>query len=300
MIKSEFLTFIYSLQDKITEALEGLEPSKKFQEDLWDRPGGGGGKTRILSDGQVIEKGGVNTSAVHGKLSPAMTKQLGVEEDDFFACGISLVLHPVNPHAPTVHANFRYFELYDEDKNIVNQWLGGGIDLTPYIIYESDIKHFHRVCKTTCDLHHKDYYPKFKEACDQYFWNHHREEARGVGGIFFDYLKPTESMSLQDQFDFVKQMGNQFLTAYLPILTHRKDQTYTPEQREWQLIRRGRYVEFNLIHDKGTLFGLKTKGRIESIFMSLPPLVKWAYQAIPNNKEQQQLVDILIQPRAWV
>lgn len=202
---------------------------------------------------------------------------------------------------PTVHANFRYFELYDKDKNVVDQWFGGGLDLTPYYLFEEDALHFHTICKTVCDKHDLDFYDDYKKKCDAYFWNHHRDEARGIGGLFFDYCRPDETHTLEDWYAFVTEMGNGFLDAYLPIVQKRKALAYTPKQREWQELRRGRYVEFNLVHDKGTLFGLKTNGRIESILMSLPPVVQWSYDSHPEEgSEEAKLIDVLKTPKAWV
>jgi len=249
----------------------------------------------------VIEKGGVNISAVHGPLPKSMQEYFKVKDVDFFACGLSLVLHPVNPMVPTVHANWRYFEMYDEKGNTVDQWFGGGQDLTPYYLFEEDVRHFHQTCKTVCDSFHTDLYPDFKQKCDAYFFNKHRNEARGVGGLFFDYLKEEGSFSLTDRYDFVTAVGNSFLEAFTPILKKRKDLHYTPAQRNWQEIRRGRYVEFNLVHDKGTLFGLRTNGRIESILMSLPPKVQWHYDHHPEEgSEEARLLEVLKSPKNWV
>jgi coproporphyrinogen III oxidase len=255
----------------------------------------------VIENGNVFEKGGVNISAVHGKLPDTMQKMFGVGEADFFACGLSLVIHPKNPMVPTVHANWRYFEMYDENGNIINQWFGGGQDLTPYYLFEEDAKHFHQTCKTACDKHNPEFYPNYKKKCDEYFWNTHRFEARGIGGLFFDYLKATEQMSMEDRFNFVSEIGNSFLQAYIPIAEKRKDLPYTDAQRTWQEIRRGRYVEFNLVHDKGTLFGLKTNGRIESILMSLPPHVQWVYDHHPEpGSEEEKLLKVLAKPIEWI
>ena len=300
-MKKEFTTYIKSLQSKITTTLEQEDGVACFREDVWERPGGGGGRTRVIENGGVFEKGGVNTSEVFGKLPESMQKQLGVTHADFFACGISLVLHPKNPMVPTVHANFRYFELYDSNRNVVDQWFGGGLDLTPYYLFDEDAKHFHTVCKTICDTHDATFYTDYKEKCDDYFWNHHRDEARGIGGLFFDYCRPNNTHDLSSWYAFITQMGSGFLNAYVPIVQKRKMLPYTSKQRQWQELRRGRYVEFNLVHDKGTLFGLKTKGRIESILMSLPPTVQWAYDAQPvEGSEEARLLSILKKPIAWV
>lgn len=300
-MKTQFITYIKDLQNRITTALEQEDGLAHFREDKWQREGGGGGRTRVIENGNVFEKGGVNISEVFGSLPESMQKQLGVSHTDFFACGISLVLHPKNPMVPTVHANFRYFELYDDDKNVVDQWFGGGLDLTPYYLFEEDATHFHGVCKAVCDTHDATFYADYKKKCDAYFWNYHRDEARGIGGLFFDYCRPNEVHDLASWYAFITQMGDAFLDAYLPIVQKRKILPYTDAQRQWQEIRRGRYVEFNLVHDKGTLFGLKTKGRIESILMSLPPTVQWAYDAQPKeNTEEAKLITVLKNPKTWV
>lgn len=299
-IKDSFYEYIEQLQDTITNALEDLD-TVIFHEDLWKRSEGGGGRTRVLEGGSVFEKAGVNISAVHGVLPNSLKEYFGVEEANFYACGLSLVIHPKNPMVPTVHANWRYFEMYDKDQNRIDQWFGGGLDLTPYYIFEEDIIHFHTICKKCCDAFDTNFYPRFKEKCDSYFWNTHRNEARGVGGLFFDYCKPNETMSIEQWLDFVKGVGNDFLTAYLPIVNKRRDLAYTSLQREWQEIRRGRYVEFNLVHDKGTLFGLKTNGRIESILMSLPPEVKWKYDfQTKKGSPEEKLELILKNPKEWI
>lgn len=300
-MKNRFITYIKSLQNNITQSLEKEDGATTFREDSWKRPGGGGGKTRVIENGGVFEKGGVNVSEVFGTLPESMQQQLGVKHRDFFACGISLVIHPKSPMVPTVHANFRYFELYDKNKAVVDQWFGGGLDLTPYYVFDEDAIHFHQVCKTVCDTHHPDFYTKYKKQCDEYFWNHHREEARGIGGLFFDYCRPNENMTADAWYSFITQMGDAFLEAYLPIVQKRKSLPYSKENRQWQEIRRGRYVEFNLVHDKGTLFGLKTNGRIESILMSLPPHVQWVYDMHPEEgSEEEKLVTLLQQPKTWV
>lgn len=300
-MKEQFYQYILQLQDTITSKLEEVDGDAKFQEDLWEREEGGGGRTRVIENGTIFEKGGVNISAVHGELPEPLRKQFGVEQGDFFACGLSLVLHPKNPFIPTVHANWRYFEMYDKEGNIVTQWFGGGQDLTPYYLFEEDAVHFHTVCKIACDAHHSEFYPKFKETCDTYFWNTHRNEARGIGGLFFDYLKKTDEFSMQDRYDFVTQVGDSFLESYVPIVEKRRTKEYTQEHKDWQEIRRGRYVEFNLVHDRGTLFGLKTNGRIESILMSLPPTVQWKYNHHPEeNSQEAKLLEVLANPKEWI
>lgn len=300
-MKDTFYQYICQLQDQITSALEKADGQAVFKQDIWERPEGGGGRTRVIENGAVFEKGGVNISAVHGTLPESMQAYFKVNDVDFFACGLSLVLHPKNPFVPTVHANWRYFEMYDKSGKTVDQWFGGGQDLTPYYLFEEDARHFHQVCQAACNKHHPDYYAKFKSQCDAYFFNAHRNEARGIGGLFFDYCRPTEQFSLTRWYNFVTEVGNSFLQAYLPIVERRKKIPYHPEHRKWQEIRRGRYVEFNLVHDKGTLFGLKTNGRIESILMSLPPVVQWVYNHQPEpGSEEEKLLKSLQHPVDWV
>ncbi|WP_298542399.1 oxygen-dependent coproporphyrinogen oxidase [uncultured Aquimarina sp.] len=300
-MKEKFYQYIQDLQDTITAGLEEIDGQAKFKEDIWKRPEGGGGRTRVIENGMVFEKGGVNISGVHGKLPKAMQSYFNVVDVDFFACGLSLVLHPKNPMVPTVHANWRYFEMYDKEGTIVDSWFGGGQDLTPYYLFDEDATHFHQVCKTSCDRHDVDFYPLYKKKCDEYFYNAHREEGRGVGGLFFDYCKKTETMTMQNWYDFVTEVGDSFLQAYVPIVERRKNTKYTDIQKDWQEIRRGRYVEFNLVHDKGTLFGLKTNGRIESILMSLPPQVQWRYDHHPiPGSEEERLLKVLKEPKEWV
>lgn len=302
-VKTEFIAYITALQNEICTALEALDGKETFLGESWERDGGGGGLTRVIEKGNVFEKGGVNISEVHGELPDAIKKHFNVAEGWFWAGGISLVIHPVNPMVPTVHANFRYFELYkDQEMNHqTDGWFGGGADLTPYYLFDEDATHFHRVFKTACDRHGDDLYPLFKQQCDEYFHNSHRGEARGIGGLFFDYLRGDEKRSITNWNSFVNDTGSAFLDAYLPIVKRRMDEPYNPDQRYWQEIRRGRYVEFNLIHDRGTLFGLKTNGRIESIFMSLPPRVRWDYDFTPKaGSEEEKLINVLKSPIAWV
>lgn len=300
-MKEQFYTYIQQLQDTITSKLEEIDGGVKFKEDIWKRKEGGGGRTRVIENGNIFEKGGVNISKVFGELPEPLRKQFGVESGDFFACGLSLVIHPKNPFVPTVHANWRYFEMYDGEGNIVTQWFGGGQDLTPYYLFDEDASHFHKICKKACDNHDAEFYPKFKETCDKYFWNEHRNEARGIGGLFFDYLKKTEKFSMQDRYEFVTAIGNSFLDSYVPIVEKRKDLEYNQEHKDWQEVRRGRYVEFNLVHDRGTLFGLKTNGRIESILMSLPPTVQWKYNHHPEEgSKEEKLLKVLAKPKDWV
>ncbi len=300
-MKNKFYTYIENLQDAICATLEKVDGKSSFQEDLWQRKEGGGGRTRVIENGAVFEKGGVNISKVHGVLPEVLRKQFGVAAGNFFACGLSLVIHPKNPMVPTVHANWRYFEMYDDNGNLITQWFGGGQDLTPYYLFEEDAIHFHTVCKTACDKHNTSFYPKYKARCDAYFYNAHRNEGRGIGGLFFDYLKDEAEFSLQDRYNFVTEIGNSFLNSYVPIVEKRKNISYTPANKNWQEIRRGRYVEFNLVHDKGTLFGLKTNGRIESILMSLPPHVQWVYNHTPETgSEEEKLIHVLENSKNWI
>ena len=300
-MKAQFYQYIENLQDQITSTLEEVDGKAKFQEDNWKRKEGGGGRTRVIENGAIFEKGGVNISKVFGELPEPLRKQFGVKEGNFFACGLSLVLHPINPFVPTVHANWRYFEMYNDKGEIVTQWFGGGQDLTPYYLFDEDAIHFHTICKTACDKHNSGFHSKFKETCDNYFWNSHRNEARGIGGLFFDYLKEIDGFTIEDRFSFVTEVGDSFLESYVPIVEKRKKINFTRENKDWQEVRRGRYVEFNLVHDRGTLFGLKTNGRIESILMSLPPIVQWKYNHHPEeNSEEERLLEVLENPKDWV
>jgi len=280
--------FFRELQLRITERLEQLDGSVRFQEDAWERPAGGGGYARVLQDGAVFEKAGVNWSGVEGELPNELAGQLPGEGRAFRACGVSLVLHPRSPMVPTTHANFRCIEKRDR------LWFGGGADLTPYYLFRDDAVHFHRTLKAACDRHAPiGDYARFKKWCDEYFFLPHRGETRGVGGLFFDYLdadqsRPPVERTLERTFAFVRDVGEAFLPAYVPIVERHRDEPYGDRERHWQLMRRGRYVEFNLLYDRGTVFGLETGGRIESILMSLPPLVRWDYapQIEPGSREE--------------
>lgn len=299
-MQEKMTELIYRLQNEICVGLEGIDGSAKFREDLWERAEGGGGRTRVLEDGSCIEKGGVNTSVVFGPIPSALSQH--PKAAHFFACGISLVIHPRNPLAPTTHANYRYFELYDADKTLIDSWFGGGCDLTPYYIFEDDCVHFHRVIQRAIQPYGEEIYPDFKKRCDEYFYNSHRGEGRGIGGVFYDHMRSGDfNLSSAQWLDFQAANGQAFMDAYFPILSRRKDMDFRPTHREWQEIRRGRYVEFNLIHDRGTLFGLKSNGRIESILMSLPPAVQWKYDHHPEPASEEALcIDILKNPRRWV
>lgn len=282
-------TYFKDLQDRIVKGIEDLD-GVRFREDLWSRPGGGGGRTRILEEGNVFEKAGVNFSLVHGNLPEQFASKIPLGNGtSFFATGISLVLHPRSPMVPAVHANFRYLEKGDAE------WFGGGTDLTPCYPYAEDAAHFHRTIRQACDRHDAEFYPRFKKWCDEYFTLKHRGEMRGVGGIFFDYLQGDR----EKHFAFVQDAGNSFIDAYLPIAERRKNESYGDAERQYQLYRRGRYVEFNLLYDRGTIFGLETRGRTESILMSLPPLVRWLYdfKPVPGSREEKALE--FYQPKDW-
>lgn len=281
--------YFRDLQDRICQALSQVD-GRPFHEDPWQREGGGGGRTRVLADGNVFEKAGVNFSEVFGEMSAEFAAQVPGEGRHFTAAGISLVLHPRSPMVPTVHANFRFLTKGEKE------WFGGGADLTPYYPYREDAIHFHKTWKTVCTRHPAPVdYARFKKWCDDYFFLHHRQEPRGVGGIFFDYLEG----DFERLFAFIRDAGDRFLDAYLPIVHRRKDEPYTPDQRAFQEFRRGRYVEFNLIYDRGTLFGLKTGGRTESILMSLPPIVRFRYDYRPEPGSREAELYEVLQPRDW-
>lgn len=280
------------LQETICVALEEIDRGFRFTRDRWDHPGGGGGLSRVLEEGAVFEKAGVNTSSVSGLLTESMALRMNVPRSRFHASGLSLVLHPRSPMVPTVHANFRYFHREDGD-----QWFGGGMDLTPFYPVEDDIIHFHKTLKYACDMHGPDLYPEYKRWCDEYFTIKHRGENRGVGGVFFDYLRG----DLERHFAFLQSVGDVFLGAYTPIVNRRLHDTYGDRERQWQSMRRARYVEFNLVYDRGTLFGLEVGGRVESVLMSLPPTAQWRYnlQPPPGSREAK-LLELLARPRNWV
>ncbi len=307
--RAEWTDFIHDLQNKICSSLETIDGKGKFKEDVWQRKSGskgGGGITRVISNGNIFEKAGVNTSVVYGKLSRKMREVLHIplssKSTNWFAAGLSSVIHPYNPFVPTIHCNYRYFELTDVDETLTDCWLGGGTDLTPYYLFEEDAKHFHQTYKNVCDKFDEKFYTIFKKNCDDYFVNTHRNyERRGIGGIFYDHRKPDENHNLDFWFNFSKACGNAFIETYIPIVEKRKNISFTNEQKYWQEIRRGRYVEFNLVHDRGTLFGLKTNGRTESILMSLPPTVRFEYDYQPEpNSPESLLLDVCLHPRDWV
>jgi len=300
-LKEEFVRYCSDLQTKICGALEEVDGGGKFEEDRWEREGGGGGLSCILSDGKVFEKAGVNISRVQGLVTPSLAKQLNTTGSYFFATGVSLVIHPLSPMVPTTHANFRYFELYDGQMKKIDGWFGGGSDLTPYYLFEQDAVHFHRTLKEACDLFDLSFYPAFKKHCDDYFNNTHRgDERRGIGGIFYDYLRSDSKFTGEFLFGFSKTCGDAFIKAYLPIVQRTKSFPYSENHRRWQEVRRGRYVEFNLLHDRGTLFGLKSNGRTESILMSLPPRVRFDYHDQPRSgTPEAELMDVLKKPKNW-
>jgi coproporphyrinogen III oxidase len=301
-MKAEFANWIKQIQDKICAEVEKADGKEHFIEDKWTRQDGGGGITRVIQNGAVFEKGGVNTSEVYGKITAGIHEQLKVEGDSFFAAGISLVLHPGSPMVPTVHANFRYFEVYNEKGEVTGSWFGGGADLTPYYLFDEDAVHFHQSFKNSCDKFGEDLYEKFKLQCDNYFVNTHRNnERRGIGGIFYDHLKPGETFTAEQLLAFAKSNGEAFISAYFPIVEKRKKFSFNEQQKRWQLIRRGRYVEFNLIHDRGTIFGLKSNGRTESILMSLPLNVRFEYDYRPEpGSEEGRFLEILLKPKNWL
>lgn len=337
--------YISELQDRIVGSFENLDPNAPpFKRDAWLRPEGGRGLSCVFANpdavdtpspnaaNSVLEKAGVNISIVHGSLPPAAVKQMRADHSSipfdpasqtalpFFAAGISLVIHPRNPHAPTVHANYRYFEVTDVPKDGAQQgkvtawWFGGGCDLTPSYLYEDDAVHFHKTLKDACDPYGDAIYPAFKQWCDKYFYIPHRGESRGIGGIFFDDLSDHTHEKLADDakrprtaddiFAFIRAAGDAFIPSYIPILQRRINTPSTPHERRWQLLRRGRYVEFNLVYDRGTKFGLMTPGaRIESILMSLPETARWEYMSelgTEEGSEEEKVMKVLKSPRDWV
>lgn len=294
--REEITSYLKALQNSICNGLEQEDGKAKFSEDQWSHNNGGGGISRIITHGNVIEKGGVNFSAVEGDLPSFMKEKVHPEAKSFFATGVSLVIHPYSPKVPIVHMNVRYFET---DKG--DCWFGGGIDLTPIYVDDEQASHFHQTLKTVCDRFDEGYYQRFKAWADDYFFIPHRGETRGVGGIFYDYLKPDEARSKAFYFDFMQAVGNAFIPAYLPIVAKNKSLPFTPEEKLWQLVRRGRYVEFNLVYDRGTRFGLETGGRIESILMSLPEHASWIYDHKTKAGSPEELTRLkLIKGRNFI
>ena len=297
MFKEEVVLAYQEIQDSICEGLVQANGKAKFVEELWQRDGGGGGRTRVMQNGNVIEKGGVNFSAVYGKLPEAVKRAFKVDSDDFFATGVSIVMHPENPFVPIIHMNIRYFEMDEQTR-----WLGGGIALTPHYVSPTDARFFHHRLKQSCDQFDASFYPKFKAIADDYFFIKHREETRGVGGIFYDRLKPDNTgLDFNQILEFSKAIGNTFLPIYTELIDRNRDQQYTEEHKEWQYLRRSRYAEFNLVYDAGTKFGLETNGRIESILMSLPPTAKWNYNPqILAESEEEKTQNFLKKGIDWV
>jgi coproporphyrinogen III oxidase len=294
MISKEQVTADYKqIQDEICAALELTDRLAKFEEEQWEREGGGGGRTRIIQNGNIFEKGGVNFSAVHGQLPDTIKKALKVEQDDFFATGISIVIHPNHPLVPIIHMNIRYFEMPSSFGDGLQpvRWFGGGIDLTPHYVIDADARYFHAYLKSVCDAYNNDFYHRFKLWADDYFFIKHRNETRGIGGIFYDRLTANEDLSWDTLFEFSKALGRSFIPIYTELVKRNRDAPFTEAQQNWQYLRRSRYTEFNLVYDAGTKFGLETNGRIESILMSLPPTAKWVYnyQALPGSEEEKTL-----------
>lgn len=303
MISKELIAAEYQqIQDEICAGLENADGKSRFEEEKWERDGGGGGRTRILQDGSIIERGGVNFSAVHGKLPETMKKALKVEQDDFFATGVSIVIHPNHPLVPIIHMNIRYFEMPSTVEGVQPvRWFGGGIDLTPHYIIDEDARYFHAYLKSVCDSYHHDFYARFKKWADDYFFIRHRNETRGVGGIFYDRLTATDEMSWDKVFEFTKAVGRSFAPMYTELIKRNRDKPFTEQQQLWQYQRRSRYVEFNLVYDSGTKFGLETNGRIESILMSLPPTAKWVYNFQPQTgSEEERTLSLLKKGIDWV
>tara|TARA_R110000796_G_scaffold1130_1_gene4371 strand:- start:265 stop:1206 length:942 start_codon:yes stop_codon:yes gene_type:complete len=291
--------YFMALQDTISQGLEAADGKAKFIEDNWQRSEGGGGRTRVITNGNIIEQGGVNYSHVFGASMPASATAHRPElaGRSFNACGVSLVIHPKNPHIPTSHANVRFFIAEKEGEQPI-WWFGGGFDLTPFYPVFDDVVHWHQVAHDLCAPFGDELYPKYKTWCDEYFYLKHRDETRGVGGLFFDDLN---ELGFEQSFAFTQAVGNGFLEAYLPIIERRKKDEYTAQQRDFQLYRRGRYVEFNLVWDRGTLFGLQTGGRTESILMSMPPLARWEYNYTPNAESAEaKLYDEFLKPQDWL
>jgi coproporphyrinogen III oxidase len=286
LTKDAVREWLADLQNDICRQLEETDGKGKFISDPWERPGGGGGVSRVLTNGNIIEKGGVNFSAVWGKSPDHVLKSLNLpagEHPDFFATGVSIVIHPYSPRVPIIHMNVRYFEMSNG-----TWWFGGGIDLTPHYVDEGDARYFHQQLKAVCDKHSPIYYPEFKKWADDYFYIKHRNETRGIGGIFFDYLKDTNGFTKESRFSFLQDVGRAFAPVYTHFMKKNHTLPYTEREKQWQYLRRGRYVEFNLVWDRGTKFGLDTDGRTESILMSLPPQAQWEYNYQPEHDSAEQ------------
>jgi coproporphyrinogen III oxidase len=291
--------YLMNLQDQICSALETEEPTARFVEDLWDREEGGGGRTRVLANGEVIEQGGVNFSHVHGfNLPPSATaKRPELANRQFEAMGVSLVIHPRNPYVPTSHANVRFLIAKKQGEPSI-WWFGGGFDLTPFYPFKEDVLHWHQTALNACQPFGEDVYPRYKKWCDEYFFLKHRNETRGAGGLFFDDLN---DQGFEQSFAFMRSIGDHYIPAYLPIVQKRKATPYGDRERNFQLYRRGRYVEFNLVYDRGTLFGLQSGGRTESILMSMPPVAHWQYNFHPEPASpESELHDVYLKPQNWL
>jgi len=304
MISKEQIVADYqTIQDEICAALEALDGTAKFEQELWERDGGGGGRTRVIQNGNILEKGGVNFSAVYGELPEVMKKALKVDQNDFFATGVSIVMHPNHPMVPIIHMNIRYFEMPSTfgDGQTPVRWFGGGIDVTPHYIFDVDAQYFHQQLKDVCGRFSANFYPKFKPWADDYFYIKHRQETRGIGGIFYDKLIATDNLSWNDIFEFSKALGRSFAPIYTELVNRNRNKTFTDQQQEWQYLRRSRYAEFNLVYDAGTKFGLETNGRIESILMSLPPTAKWLYNyQAEDGSEEARTLSLLKKGINWV
>lgn len=296
MAREQIAESYQTIQSEICSTIEAVDGTGVFKSDHWNREEGGGGHTRILENGSVLEKAGVNFSEVHGPFSDVMKESMQTKADAFFATGVSIVMHPNNPHVPIIHMNIRYFEMSDG-----TYWFGGGIDLTPHYIQKEQAAYFHKELKSVCDKYDSAYYPRFKKWADDYFYIPHRNETRGVGGIFYDHLSEDDTHSKSSIFEFSKDIGNLFSKVYTHLINENRDRSYSEEEREWQMIRRGRYVEFNLVYDRGTKFGLQSNGRTESILMSLPKQAMWFYNREPkSNSPEAETTAMLKKGIDWV
>jgi coproporphyrinogen III oxidase len=302
MITKEQISADYQLiQDEICRALEAVDGKATFEEEKWERDGGGGGRTRVIQNGNIFEKGGVNFSAVHGQLPEQMQRALKVDKDEFFATGVSIVIHPNHPFVPIIHMNIRYFEMPAVNGAEPVKWFGGGIDLTPHYVIDADAQYFHTQLKAVCDQFNADFYSRFKQWADDYFFIKHRNETRGIGGIFYDKLVATDDLSWETIFEFSKALGRSFIPTYTELVNRNRHKSFTDNQQQWQYQRRSRYAEFNLVYDAGTKFGLETNGRIESILMSLPPTAKWLYNYQPQpGSEEERTLSLLKKGIDWV
>jgi len=304
MITKEQIAADYQqIQDEICAALELTDGKSVFEEEKWEREGGGGGRTRIIQNGNIFERGGVNFSAVYGQLPDTMKKALKVDQDDFFATGVSIVIHPNHPMVPIIHMNIRYFEMPSSFGSGIEpvRWFGGGIDLTPHYIFDADAAYFHEYLRSVCNAYSADFYHRFKLWADDYFFIKHRNETRGIGGIFYDRLTAGEDTSWENIFEFSKAVGRSFIPIYTELVNRNRNKAFDEKHQQWQYQRRSRYTEFNLVYDAGTKFGLETNGRIESILMSLPPTAKWIYNFQPEpGSEEEKTLSLLKKGINWV